>query len=339
MHPTTGVHIKNTGVVYKKAIGNYTVRFDGRLVTCAISSRLRKELVYPTADPGSLSHIVRDVKKIQTIDPVAVGDEVVFVDEQDGTGLILEVLPRRSRLVRRSAIPMVDKHPFEQVIVANLDQVIPVFSTAQPAPSWNLLDRYLASAESLELPVLILIAKTDLLATMESEELEELEAELEMYNKIGYQILRTSAVTGEGIDELRLALKDKLSVFMGKSGVGKSSLLNALEPDLGLKVNAVNQVTGKGKHTTTNLEMFPLAFGGSVVDTPGMREYGLWDVDKDDLALLFREMQPLVGRCKFGLDCSHDREPGCAIRNDVEAGKISLRRYQNYLKFKDDPFI
>lgn len=336
MNSTTGIHIKNTGIVYKKTIGNYAVQVDGRVVNCAISTRLRKDLVYPTADPHSLSHIVRDVKKIGAIDPVAVGDEVVFVDAQDGSGLIVEILPRRTRLVRKSAVPMPGAHPFEQIIVANLDQVVPIFSVAQPAPHWNLLDRYLASAESLELASLIVITKMDLAYDSQGEADEQLKADLDSYREIGYQVLTTSVVTGEGIEQLKGALKDRVSVFMGKSGVGKSSLLNAIEPGLGLRVNDVNRVTGKGKHTTTHLEMFPLDMGGAVVDTPGMREFGLWDVDESDLALLFPEMRPYVGRCKFGLDCTHDHEPGCAIRKAVMQGKISERRYQSYLRLYDE---
>jgi ribosome biogenesis GTPase len=146
-------HIKNQGIVYKKTIGSYVVHSEGSAINCAISARLRKELVYPTAAAGSLSHIVVGVKDIDTVDPVAIGDDVLYVDNQDGTGLIVDVLPRRSKLVRRSA----GKKVLEQVIVANLDQMVPVFSAAQPAPKWNLLDRYLASAESLGLQSTIFI--------------------------------------------------------------------------------------------------------------------------------------------------------------------------------------
>jgi ribosome biogenesis GTPase len=140
----------------------------------------------------------------------------------------------------------------------------------------------------------------------------------------------TSAFTGKGIDELRRELSNRISVFVGKSGVGKTALLNALQPGLGLRVREVNQVTGKGKHTTTNLEMFPLESGGAIVDTPGTREFGLWQFE-DDLALLFPEMRPLVGKCRFGVDCQHDEEPGCAIRKAVMQGQINPRRYQSYL--------
>ena len=153
---------------------------------------------------------------------------------------------------------------------------------------------------------------------------------MDEYQQIGYPSVLTSSYTGEGIEKLQEALKGRISVFVGKSGVGKTALLNALQPGLGLRVKEVNQVTGKGKHTTTNLEMFPLEGGGAIVDTPGTREFGLWQFE-DDLALLFPEMRPLVGKCRFGVDCQHDEEPGCAIRNAVMDGKVNPRRYQSYL--------
>ena len=147
-------------------------------------------------------------------------------------------------------------------------------------------------------------------------------------------MILTSAVTGEGLTRLEWALRGKVSVLVGKSGVGKTSLLNALQPGLGLRVGQVSRESGKGRHTTAHLEMFPLAIGGAVIDTPGMREFGLWVVDGDDLALRFPEMRPYVGRCKFGLDCQHDEEPGCALRKAVMAGEVSPRRYRSYMRLK-----
>jgi ribosome biogenesis GTPase / thiamine phosphate phosphatase len=322
-------YAKNTGIVFKKTIGNYFVKTESGEVVCEISPRLRKLLVYPIADPNSRPRIVDAVREIDTVDPVAVGDQVVFVDTKDGSGLIIEVLPRRSQLSR----PHPGKKKIEQVVVANLSQVVPVFAAAQPGPSWNLLDRYLVSAESLDLPALIVITKLDLL-----NDPEPLLEQVENYRKAGYQVALTSARTGKGISELEEALRGKLSVLLGKSGVGKTSLLNAIQPELGLRVNHVSQATGKGKHTTTHLAMFDLPGGGSVVDTPGMREFGLWEANlaegerELDLAMYFPEMRPFVGRCKFGLDCSHDHEPGCAVRKAVAVGKISENRYQSYLR-------
>jgi ribosome biogenesis GTPase len=273
-------------------------------VVCELSTRLRKVLVYPTADPHSLRPVVRAVQEIRSVDPVAVGDRVAFVDREDGRGLIVDVLPRKNRLARQAA----GVKPLEQVIVANLDYVVAVFAAAQAA--------------------LICITKVDLARD------DGLNEEIDTYREIGYPVVLTSTVTGEGLNELRAALRGRLSVLVGKSGVGKTSLLNALQPDLGLRVNQVSRSTGKGLHTTTDLAMFPLESGGCIVDTPGMREFGLWEVDGSDLALLFPEMRPLVGACRFGLDCAHNSEPGCAIHEAVKAGKISLGRYQSYLRMR-----
>jgi ribosome biogenesis GTPase len=232
-------------------------------------------------------------------------------------------------------------HAFEQVFVANLDQVVAVVALEKPFPKWNLLDRYLTLAEFLELPALICLSKLDLVKKPDGALQGELQDRVDDYRRIGYQVLLTSTVTGEGLEELKQGLKGSVSVFLGKSGVGKTSLLNAIQPGLGLRVKEVNRVTGKGKHTTTHLEMFPVQIehpgeGTAIVDTPGMREFGLWEMDVDDLALLFREMQPFVGRCKFGLDCQHEEEPGCAIRKAVNDGKVSVHRYHNYLRLKGE---
>ncbi len=322
------------GVVYKKSIGTCFVRpsqSPERMILCALSNRLRKELVYPTAALSSLSHKVREVRQLDHSDPLAVGDGVRFVEAGDGTGLIVAILPRRNRLARRTAAPMPGKKSFEQVIAANVDQVVPIFAAAHPQPHWNMLDRYLASAASCELPALICINKLDL-----ARDAEGVQAAVAEYRRIGYPVQLVSAHSGEGLEELRQALAGRISVFVGKSGVGKTSLLNALQPGLGLRVNAVSQTTGKGKHTTTSPELFALDGGGAILDTPGMREYGLWDVDVEDLASLFPEMRPLLGKCRFGLDCRHDEEPGCAVRAAVMAGQISPRRYQSYLRLRED---
>jgi ribosome biogenesis GTPase len=318
---------QNTGVVYKKTIGFYDVHTEGRVIPCSLSNRMRKRLIYPTADPHSLPHRVQAVKAIEHVDPVAVGDVVRFVDALDGTGLIVEILPRRNSLSRRTAVPM--------------DQVVPVLALAQPFPKWNLLDRYLALAEFLELPALICLTKLDLAQGSDGALDDELRERIADYERIGYTVILTSMVSGKGLEALKQALKGKVSVFLGKSGVGKSSLLNAIQPGLGLRVKEVNQMTGKGRHTTTYLEMFPVAIDGQVegtaiVDTPGMREFGLWEMDVDDLALLFREMRPWVGKCRFGLDCQHQGEPGCAIQKAVDKGEVSLHRYHNYLRLKEE---
>jgi ribosome biogenesis GTPase len=205
-----------------------------------------------------------------------------------------------------------------------------VFAVANPAPKWGLLDRYLVSAEAAEIPTLIVINKLDL--AWKNPDFAE---EIEIYRRIGYPVLLVSAATGAGMEELKQALQGKQSVLVGKSGVGKTSLLNAIQPGLGQRVKAVsNGELGKGRHTTTHFEMFELSFGGALVDTPGIREFGLWEIPPDELAYYFPEMADYVGRCKFGLSCHHDSEPGCAIRKAVMAEAISPYRYQSYMNLR-----
>jgi ribosome biogenesis GTPase len=313
-----------TGVVTKKFTGVYHVETPEGTVVCSISSKLRKHLIYPTADASSVPHQrVQQVKDIKLVDPVAIGDLVLFKPAEADKGVITDILPRKSSLSRPAAGPK----PLEQVVVANLDQVVAVFAATRPKPRWNLLDRYIVSAESAELEPLVCITKMD---TADEDEVADVVA---LYRSLGYRVILTSSTSGRGIDELREALTGKLSALVGKSGVGKTSLLNALQPDLGARVGAVSEGDfGKGMHTTTHMEMFALDVGGAVVDTPGVRIFGLWEVDGSDIALYFREMEPFVGSCRFGLDCTHDHEPGCAIRSAVEKGSISRRRYDSYLR-------
>jgi ribosome biogenesis GTPase len=321
----------DVGIVFRKNLGHYSVHTTTKEIPCALSSLLRKELIYPTAAPSSLRRAVQTVRELDQVDPLAIGDEVRFVEAGDGSGLITEILPRRNKLSRQAAVP--GQHAFEQIIVANADQVIPVFAAASPSPHWGLLDRYLVAAEAAGLPALICITKLDLAA-----QTPELEATLAEYRRIGYGVQLVSTVTGEGLAGLKEALSGRVSVLIGKSGVGKTSLLNALQPGLGQRVKAVGQgKQGKGRHTTTHLEMFPLQGGGAIVDTPGVREFSLWDVAESELAFFFPEMQPLVGKCRFGLNCRHDEEPGCAIRKAVVRGEISPYRYQSYLKLRVAP--
>jgi ribosome biogenesis GTPase len=331
--------------VHKKTLGHYFVQEEGREIVCSISSLLRRQLIYPTADPGSLRPVVVGLRDIREVDPVAVGDHVTFVEADGGGGVITDVAPRRTKLSRRAA----GAKPLEQVLVANADQVIPMFSAAKPKPKWAMLDRYLVSAEAAGLESVISITKLDL------ADRDGLEEEMQVYRDIGYRVVLSSTVTGDGVEEMRDALSGKSSVFVGKSGVGKTSLLNALQPGLGLKVQETGSGTEKGKHTTSNLAMFALDGGGSIVDTPGMREFGLWDVkgagdDTDrtgskratsgkggrasDLASLFPEMRAHLGRCQFSADCSHTHEPGCAVKTAVESGAVSRGRYASYQKLR-----
>lgn len=324
------------GVVYKKNTGSYLVHTPSRIVPCGLSARLRKELVFAGGAGSAKRGPVRAVKPLDHADPVAIGDQVLFTPTPDGGGLITEVLPRRNQLSRRSAVPMPTAHAHEQVIVANVDQVTPVFALANPEPKWNMLDRYLVLAESLNLPVVICLTKLDLVRDTHNRVDAHIQAEIDEYQRIGYPVVLTSVVDGAGLDELRAVWQGRVSVLLGKSGVGKSSLLNSIQPGLGLRVNEVSQVTGKGKHTTTHLEMFPLEFGGAIVDTPGVREFGLWEVDADELAFFYPELRPHLGRCRFGMGCSHNEEPGCALRAAVLEGQVSPRRYQSYMRLKEE---
>lgn len=337
---STTEHSDDVGVVIQKNTGNYRVRLDGRVIDCSLSARLWKTAGREQARHNDYRR--RDQRHEQDResgsphDLLAVGDLVRLAAGSNGSGQIVEILPRRNRLARRSATPMPGAHPFEQVIAANVDLVVPVFAAADPAPRWNLLDRYLVSAESLEIPSLVCITKLDLAQAADGSLDVELEAAAAEYRSIGYPVLLTSARTNAGIDDLREALRGRVAVLVGKSGVGKTSLLNALQPGFGLRVSSVNPVTGKGRHITSCAEMFTLESSGAIVDTPGVREFGLWDVDQDDLALFFPEMRPFIGRCRFGLDCRHEDEPGCALRRAVMAGQVSPRRYQSYMRLMQD---
>jgi ribosome biogenesis GTPase len=333
---STTEHNHRQGIVVKKTLGKYTVRSaegsaaDSRPIGCALAGNLSKQLMFSTANPTSMRKRVLEVKDLDTVDPVAVGDRVTYLLNEDGTGTIIEIQPRRNKLSR----PATDGNrqfkksgPREQVMVANVDQIVVVMPAANPPPSWDLLDRYLATAEASNVPALICFTKADLLTG-------DLSREIDLYRQIGYHVIVTSAVSGLGIDEAQAALQDRVSVLWGKSGVGKTSLLNAIEPGLGLRVKVVNDHNSEGRHTTTHLEMFDLSFGGGVIDTPGQRAFKIWD-DIDDYARLLPEMRDFIGRCKFGMDCTHTREPGCAIKSAVTQGTVSQRRYDSFLGMRD----
>ena len=319
------------GIVVKKMLGKYTVRSaGGSPIECTLTGNLRKQLMFSIADPSSMPKRVLAVKDLDTVDPVAVGDEVSFDRAEDGSGVITAIHPRRNKLSRPAgdgARQFKKSGPREQVIVANVDQIVVVMPAANPPPSWDLLDRYLATAEASDVPALICLTKADLLAN-------DLSREIQLYRQIGYRVVLTSAVSGLGIEKVKATLQGRVSVLWGKSGVGKTTLLNAIEPGLGLRVKAVNTHNGEGRHSTTHLEMFDLSFGGSVVDTPGQRAFKIW-TEIEDYAQLLPEMRGYLGRCKFGLDCTHTREPGCAIKAAVSNGAITSRRYESFLGMKE----
>lgn len=295
----------------KAQSGFFTVETGTGQYVCQIRGRLKQEK--------------------QDTDLVAVGDRVTISTVSEDTGLIESVAERERALSRARPAPSGRRvlHDREQVVVANLDQVVFVFSIRQPKPSLRKLDRFLVVAEMNEVPAVICVNKVDLAKEGEAQKL------FAPYEAIGYPVIYTSAKTGEGIDELRSVLRDKISVLAGSSGVGKSSLLNAIEPGLGLRVREVSDATEKGLHTTRHAELFPLVEGGYVADTPGIRALALFDVEPQELDAYFREIAPLVADCQFS-DCTHIHEPGCAVLAAVEAGEVSEARYDSYLRLRDE---
>jgi len=323
MHSTDDNN-SDSGIVFRRAPGLYSVQGESGVVTCSISNRLRKVLVYPTADPSSRRQRVDDVRDIKSTDPVAIGDKVTFVDSGDGTGMITQVLPRKNKLNRHSS----KFKKLEQVICANVDQVVVVSQAERASIYWSLLDAFLADTEAAEIPALVCITKMDVAD-------DDIMDTARVYTDIGYPLVMTSVIDGTGMDEFRECLKGKISVFIGKSGVGKSSLLNYLDPELAISTKEVSKTTKKGRHSTTHFEMFPLTIDGAmswIVDTPGMRKFGLWQAGTFDIAWLFREMRPFIGECRFGSDCSHTHEPDCAIKMALENGDITEGRYTSYVK-------
>lgn len=265
---------------------------------------------------------------------VTVGDRVTLLvaDEQAGEGIIEAVEPRDRVLSRTRPSPYDIRNltqDREQVLVANPDQVVLVFAAAQPAPSLRKLDRFLVIVEMNALPAVICVNKVDLVEPGAAQEM------FAVYERIGYRLIYTSARRGDGLVELHTALQGQISVLAGSSGVGKSSLLNAIEPGLGLKVNVISAATTKGRHTTRHTELIPLASGGYVADTPGIRALALFDVDPLELDGYYREIAPLVAGCQFS-DCSHTHEANCAVQAAVAAGRISAERYDSFLRLREE---
>lgn len=267
------------------------------------------------------------LEEMETTNPVAVGDNVTLRLNEDGTGLITDIRERENRLVRRAAGRRVGR---EHVIVANVDMVWAVQAVDYPRPNPGFIDRILVVAGRNDLPAGVLINKADLL----EDDDEEVRAILELYRSLDYPVLVVSAHTGEGLDELTARMAEQTTVYVGPSGTGKSTLLNAIEPGLDVRTGEVSERTRKGKHTTTSVTLYPLSNGGFVVDTPGVREFGVLDFEPTDLAHYFVEFVPYIHQCRFP-NCTHDHEPGCAVIEAVERGEISEQRYRSYLNILD----
>jgi ribosome biogenesis GTPase len=302
---------KLPGLIVKAQSGFFTVRTAGGDFTCRLRGRLKK-------------------KRVAT-DIAAVGDRVMVLPSDDGTGAIEEILPR-SRVLSRSSPSTGGRRSYaggetEQVIVANPEQAVFIFACAEPEPHLRMLDRFLVVAERAGIPSMVCANKVDLVDE------EEPEKKFGIYRKVGYPVFFTSARTGAGVDPLRAILRGKLTVLSGPSGVGKSSLLNAIQPGLGLVVSHVSHAHQKGRHTTVAPELIALEEGGYVADTPGLRAIAFWDIDPEELDAYFPEIRPLVEHCSFG-DCTHENTPGCAVLQAVKEGKVSPERYDSFLRLR-----
>ena len=272
---------------------------------------------------------LRGKVKHGSVQKLAVGDDVMVEHDASGAGWrIVEVLPRRSQLARRSP----GRQHGERTIAANVDQVVVVFALRQPEPHVAMLDRFLVIAEANSLSARVVVNKVDLAGD------EEARRVFGVYERINYPLHITSARTGHGLDHLRAELQGRTSVMTGPSGVGKSSLLNALYPGLGLRVGEISASVNKGRHTTVGAYLHPLPGGGFVVDTPGLREIGLWGVPSRGLDSCFPEFRALRDQCRFA-DCSHLAEPECAIRDALACGDADATRYASYQKLLEEALL
>ncbi len=311
---------QQAGLVTKDQSGFYWVETeDHQLYICRLRGKLKEEA--------------------QTSDIAAIGDRVLFTPvEEDGVtelrGIIDEVKERHStisRAVRTTGKRGAGQAEREHVLIANLDQALFVFAAMQPTPDWRLLDRLLVTAERARIKeILIVLNKQDLL-----EDRTELEMYLQPYRAMGYEVLYVSAIQPKGADELTARLAGKISVLTGPSGVGKTSLLNAIQPELGRTVKSVSTFSQEGMHTTRDSALVKLKNGGYLADTPGIRSLAVWDVEPDELDAYFLDIADHTPNCKFR-NCTHTNEPGCAVIEAVETGDISRRRYEHFLDLRDE---
>lgn len=295
---------------------------EGRITSfvglnCQVES-ITDRRVYECTIRGILRTIARDSRNV-----VVTGDRVLFRREGDDyQGVIERVEPRRGVLSRNS-------QGREHIIVANIDQVLIVASAAEPELKTNLIDRYLIMAERHEIDAVVCINKTDL---VEPAWLQRIAS---IYGAIGYPVVLTSVETGQGIEQLRALLKNRQTAISGQSGVGKSSLLNCVDAGLQLETSGVSDASNKGRHTTRRAKLLPLQDGGWVADTPGIRQFGLWDILLEEVDGYYIEFRPFIRYCRFP-DCSHTHEKGCGVKEAMEAGMISPRRYDSYLRLRED---
>lgn len=297
-----GIVIKSTGSWY------WVRRENGAIAECRMRGRLRTQ-------------------GIRTTNPVAVGDVVDMEQSTDGF-VITGIQPRRNYIIRKSTNLSKESH----IIASNVDQALLVATVNHPVTSTVFIDRFLATAEAYNIPAVIAFNKTDI---YDEEDRLMLGGLMMIYRKIGYHCLAVSAVTGESVGELTEILKGKTTVLSGLSGVGKSSLINRVEPGLELKTAVISDAHDSGKHTTTFAEMFPLSVGGYIVDTPGLRSFGMIDMKKEELSHFFPEIFSRAEACRF-YNCTHTHEPGCAVIDAVNEDEISDTRYQSYLSMMEE---
>lgn len=298
-----GLVIKNTGSWYLVKTN------DGKQIECKIKGNFR-------------------LKGIRSTNPIAVGDWVQIAVNTEGTAFITEIEDRKNYIIRRSSNLSKQSH----IIAANLDQCMLVVTVNYPETSTTFIDRFLASAEAYRIPVRLIFNKTDLYS---EEEQRYLDALVNLYTHIGYPCYRISALNETGVEEIKRDLQGKVTLFSGHSGVGKSTLINAILPDLNVKTGAISAAHNKGMHTTTFSEMFPVEGEGYIIDTPGIKGFGTFDMEDEEVGHYFKEIFEFSANCKYG-NCTHRHEPGCAVREAVENHYISESRYASYLNILED---
>ena len=298
------------GTVIKSSGSVYGVRAtDGTLVDCRVKGNFR-------------------LKGIRSTNPVAVGDHVLFDVREDGTAYIVEILERRNYIVRKASNLSKQSH----ILAANLDLCFLVVTVSHPVTATTFIDRFLAAAEAYRVPVVLVFNKTDIYSDAECEELEYLTA---LYESIGYKCLHASAAQNSGIEALKEMMRGKVSLLAGNSGVGKSSLVNAIAPDIAARVGEISKTHDTGMHTTTYTEMFEFMPESYIVDTPGVKGFGTFDMEIEEISHYFVEFFELSKDCRYG-NCTHTHEPGCAVLEALEAGRLAPSRYQSYLSMLED---